>query len=239
MLLLDDMRPTLVENLALEDAVLDEAELGNWSREFFRIWQPASYFVAIGRGAKISEEVDLAAAEVEDVPVFRRISGGGAVVAGPGCLLYATMLSLEQRPELRMIDAAHNFVMTRMLAALQPVFPGLRIDGICDLVKGDRKISGNSMRVRRNWLLYHGTLLLNMDLNKLELLKHPPREPNYRAGRAHAEFVSNAGGSYSTVRNALVSGWQAVRSQDVDLPEEKIQQLVTTKYGNPQWNRER
>ncbi len=34
------------------------------------------------------------------IPVLRRASGGAAIVIGPGCLMYALVLSYELRPSL-------------------------------------------------------------------------------------------------------------------------------------------
>ena len=121
MLLLNSTFQPIARNLALEDAPLEEAEQGRWALEFLRVWRPEELFVVIGRGSKIAEEVDLAATLKAGIPVFRRISGGAAIVAGPGCLLYAVMLSLQQRPQLAMVDEAHRFVMNQMSAALKPL----------------------------------------------------------------------------------------------------------------------
>ncbi len=64
--------------------------------------------------------------------------------------------------------------------------------GISDLVLGDRKFSGNSLRCKRDHFLYHGTLLYQFPLEQIgELLKMPARQPNYRQGRPHGEFVMN------------------------------------------------
>jgi lipoate-protein ligase A len=55
---------------------------------------------------------------------------------------------------------------------------------------GDRKISGNAQARRWKALLVHGTLLVDFDYELAEaVLKHPPREPAYRRGRAHRDFL--------------------------------------------------
>ena len=64
-----------------------------------------------------------------EVPVLRRISGGAAVVVGPGCLMYAVVLSLQIRPQLRFIDRAHAQVLGTIAAAWQPRVPGLSLPG--------------------------------------------------------------------------------------------------------------
>lgn len=231
--------PTPAENLALEEAWLDMAEEGLWDSEILRVWQPTSSFVVVGRGSQVAREVNLQAAEAACMPVMRRISGGAAVVAAPGCLMYAVLLSYARRPHLRMLDQAHRSVMEAMVEALQPSVPELGWDGTCDLVVRARKVSGNSLRCRREWMLYHGTLLLDMDLQLLDqFLLHPPREPEYRQKRRHAEFVTNLGLRAEPLADALARAWRA-KACDLPLPVDRIERLVRERYGNQAWNFER
>ncbi len=125
---------TPAENLALEEAWLDLAEEGLWDAEILRLWQPSSTFVVIGRGSRIAEEVNLAETEAASVPVLRRSSGGAAIVAGPGCLMYAVLLSYQRRPHLRSLDQAHQEVMRTLITALQPLCEHITWQGTCDLV---------------------------------------------------------------------------------------------------------
>lgn len=234
------------ENLALEEAWLDMAEAGEWEAEILRVWQPSSNFVVIGRGSRVAEEVNLPVTDAAKIPVMRRASGGAAVVAGPGCLMYAVLLSYQRRPHLRSLDYAHQEVMEVLLTALQPLCPALSWQGTCDLVlpaitadgqRSYRKVSGNSLRCRREWLLYHGTLLLSMDLGLVDrFLLHPPREPEYRQKRRHIDFVANMQLPVESVIDPLIDGWHANRSLCPPLPSSRIEELVNERYGNVNWN---
>ena len=228
--------PSIAENLALDEALLDEAQTSDARIETLRIWQAHSPFVVLGRSSRVADEVQQHSTTELSVPVFRRVSGGATVVAGPGCMFYALVLSLEQRPQLRMLDVAHRFVMGRLQSALQSLVPQLEFNGTCDLVVARRKVSGNSVRLVRDWMLYHGTLLLDMDLALADrLLKHPPREPEYRGGRSHADFLANIQLPYSTVAAALRSHWQADLQYD-PLPLGRIESLARDKYSKESWN---
>jgi lipoate---protein ligase len=230
---------TPAQNLAIEEAWLDMAEEGVLDTEILRLWQPTSPFVVIGRGSRASGEVNLSAAKSGRVPVFRRVSGGAAIVAGAGCLMYALLLSYRLRPHLHMLDQAHRSVMETMVAAIRPYEPRLAWEGTCDLVVDARKVSGNSLRCRREWLLYHGTLLLEMDLSLLDqFLLHPPREPEYRQKRQHTEFVTNLHLPADRLSSALANAWGA-QSLDVPVPTERIERLVQERYENQAWNFER
>ena len=152
--------------------------------------------------------------------MLRRISGGAAVVVGPGCLMYALVLSLrpaaaiaEYRPgprpnaghdRRRAAASARSTAFRRKRRAppkggsepgglsqgpfrLKPVLraPEIARRGTCDLAIGDKKVSGNSVRCRRDYLLYHGTLLYDFPLQQIgRLLAIPPRQPDYRQARA-------------------------------------------------------
>ncbi len=239
MLFIDCTLPTAAANLAVEDAILELAERGEWQAEYLRVWRADEDFAVIGRGSKYAQEVNVSACEDAGIPVFRRISGGAAIVAGPGCLLYAVMLSLKTRPHLAMVDVAHDFVMQQMVAALKPLATELTYAGTCDLVLDGRKVSGNSLRVRRDWLLYHGTLLLDMDLQKIDrYLNHPPREPDYRQHRRHHEFVANLGCTEADATARLKAQWQATASE-VSLPLAMADELVQQKYMQDSWNKQR
>ncbi|QDV23812.1 lipoate--protein ligase family protein [Aureliella helgolandensis] len=231
--------PTPQHDLALDEALLETAERGAGTSEMLRFWQAQTTFIVLGRSGKIDSEIDRSAAERDAVPILRRSSGGGTVVAAPGCLFYSLLLSLNARPHLRMIDHAHQFVMEQLVAALQPIEPQLTFRGTCDLVLGDRKLSGNSLRVRRNYLLYHGTLLLGMDLSLIsKYLKHPPREPDYRGGREHHAFVANLNATAEDVQRNLQTQWQATDERS-EIPVALVEQLAADKYACDQWTFQR
>lgn len=233
---LDLTLPTAEENLALDEALLDEAEGSAEPDEVLRLWESPLPLVVVGRSSRLDEEVDLPAARRRGVPVLRRASGGAAVVAGPGCLMYAIVLSYQRRPELRMIDLAHRCVLETLLAGLRPLVDGLSRQGTSDLVWQGRKFSGNSLRCKRRALLYHGTLLYDFPLESLgELLRAPPREPAYRRGRAHGEFVTNLPLSSAALRAALRSAWQAEEPVD-GWPRPAVARLVDEKYARAEWN---
>ena len=116
-------------------------------------------------------------------------SGGGAVVLGPGCIVYSLVLSLEERPRLCDVRASYRAILECVIRAL--AVPGLETRGSSDLAIGVRKVSGNAQRRGQRALLHHGTLLYRFNQAWMSVLKHPGREPDYRRGRSHDEFVAN------------------------------------------------
>jgi lipoate-protein ligase A len=236
MRLLDLTCPRPEENVALDEALLETAEQSAAQGEVLRIWEPPAPLVVIGRGSQRAAEVYVDRCRQRGIPILRRASGGAAIVAAPGCLMYAVVLSYKRHPHLRMIDAAHRYVLTRIARALEPFAPGVRHQGTSDLAVGGRKFSGNSMRAKRDHLLYHGTLLYNLRLELIgELLASPPRQPEYRQGRGHLDFVANLPLTAAQLRQALIEAWQ-VHAPLTDWPEPLMRKLVETRYRCPQWN---
>jgi lipoate---protein ligase len=226
-------------NLALDEALLDWAEQrGGPSGEVLRLWESPVPLVVLGRSSRMVAEVDLEACRARGVRVLRRSSGGATIVAGPGCLMYAVVLSLEAQPELRAIDRAHRYVLQKLVAALRPLCPGVACAGTSDLVVGDRKFSGNSLRIKQRNLLYHGTILYDFTLPwTADLLKTPARQPTYRAGRDHLAFLTNLPVAAVDIRKALITTWNANRVA-TSWPRDHVAQLVADRYGQSAWTEE-
>lgn len=235
--LLDLTLDTPAENLALDEALLDEAEHSEHPRECLRLWESDQPMVVVGRNSRLDLEVCEEACRADHVPVLRRTSGGCAIVAGPGCLMYAVVLSYELRPELRMLDAAHRFVLETIAAGLRPLLPGVERRGTSDLTLGEWKFSGNSLRCRRKSLLYHGTLLYDFPLELVsKYLKMPPRQPDYRGDRGHASFIANLPVSGEALRQQLALAWHATMARS-DWPRDQVERAVAERYGQEHWNR--
>jgi lipoate-protein ligase A len=233
---LDLTLATAAENLALDEALLEEAEAAGRPTETLRFWEAGRPLVVLGRSSRLAAEVRSDACCSLGIPVLRRPSGGAAVVTGPGCLMYALVLSTRARPALRSVDRAHKTILGTMRAALAPLAPGLRCDGTSDLVLGGRKVSGNSLRVKREHLLYHGTLLYDFPLELIgRCLTMPPREPAYRGGRPHAAFVANLPTPAAAIRRALREAWGAAEPRNA-WPKARTADLVALRYNQAQWN---
>ena len=250
MYFLELTRPTTAENLALDEALLLSANQATAPNETLRLWEEPAPVVIVGRGSRVESEVDIAACHQKSFALLRRCSGGCAVVAGPGCLMYSVVLNLRRRPELRLIDRAHAFVLERTRSAIAScVSSGLIVNkaGLSDLVielskdgrtnASQMKFSGNSLRITRNALLYHGTVLYDFSLNLInELLRFPPRQPTYRGDRTHDQFITNLPIDVAIIRTAIQQSWMAT-NHATQWPEKLMKQLAQEKYSQDEWNR--
>ena len=236
MLLLDLTLPTPAENLALDEALLEEAEEGRSPGRILRLWESPDYAVVLGRSCRFRDESQWERCQAAGVPVLRRASGGGAVLLGPGCLVYTVLIPYADRPELQMIEQAHQYVLGRLVDALRPRLPELALQGTSDLTLGGRKFSGNSLRCKRDHLLYHGTLLYDFALDKVgEWLGAPARQPDYRRNRSHIDFIRNLPLDAATLRASLIAAWSALERLPT-WPESRTRQLVAERYSQDAWN---
>ena len=130
-----------------------------------RFWEPREYFVVAGFSNSVTREANVEACRQAGVGIFRRCSGGGTVLQGPGCLNYALALGIEGRPELETIPAANRHIMGRHRDALSAAL-GRKVEvrGVTDLAIDGKKFSGNAQRRKRRALIFHGAFLLEFDL---------------------------------------------------------------------------
>lgn len=236
---------TPAEHLAIDEALLDRGG------SCLRFWELSDPTVVLGRSSRIDREVDLAfcrSFSPRPMDVLRRCSGGLTIVGGPGCLMYSVVLSIDQWPHLVKIDAAHDEVMSRVAAAAARQIEGVTIRGVCDLTvsdprRGQMKCGGNALRVTRDAVLYHGTVLYDFDLDLISrCLKRPPRQPDYRGDRPHREFVCNVPIDPRQFELDLANQFGAVADPAfvADLPPSgdfpPIADLLRDRYHNPSWH---
>ncbi|HEV8723031.1 MAG TPA: lipoate--protein ligase family protein [Candidatus Binatia bacterium] len=224
-------------NLACDEALLELYESEKTDDALLRVWEPRDHFVVLGHSNRLHSEVNISACRRDQVSILRRVSGGGAVMQGPGCLNYCLILS-SQALRLRSIGAAFRYVLARhcrfigKLAGVQA-----RIEGFSDLTVAGRKFSGNAQYRKARYVLVHGTFLLNFDLSMIaRFLRMPAKQPAYRQRRPHLEFITNLNLTSMQVRDCIRDGWNAVEKFS-DVPLARIEALVTERYGREEWSK--
>jgi lipoate-protein ligase A len=171
-----------------------------------RLWETAQECVVIGQSGRPERDVKLDACRADGIPVLRRCSGGGAVVLGPGCLNYSLVLPIAWNPRWQNVRYSFQWTMHRMRHALS--IRELRHEGDSDLALHGCKVSGNAQRRTDSAILHHGTLLYSFEASRAErLLAFPHRQPGYRAGRSHRDFLGNLPLTAGEIRQRLASAW--------------------------------
>lgn len=235
MYLIDHSYTTPEQNLAFDDALLDYVESQHLA-PYLRFWEPPQTFVVLGHGNKSATEVNLSACKQDSIPVFRRQSGGGTILQGEGVLNYSLVLPLSYHDDLHAITTTNSFVMNNVAEALQALDKDVSVNGITDIVIDSKKIIGNAQRRKRRTVLFHGCILVSLDLSLIsKYLQHPSSEPDYRESRSHNEFLTHLNFSNSEIKSALISHWGAKSSNLPDL-DDMVEKKITEYYAQKSWN---
>jgi lipoate-protein ligase A len=236
--------PSPAEQMAGDEALLNWCEAG-YGEETLLFWEPRNLFVVVGYANKVASEVNVAACAKQGVPIFRRCSGGGTVLQGAGSMNYSLILRITDEGPLRSITSANRFIMERNRAAIEALADpfknqnakcNISVRGHTDLCLDNLKFSGNSQRRKKNFLLFHGTFLLNFDLARVgEFLRMPSLQPDYRASRSHDDFLVNLNLPAGQVKAALQKAWNGTDELQ-DFPNQETQTLAADKYSTDAWN---
>ncbi len=228
-------RPPAGLAIALDEAFLLAAESGGIGSAF-RISEFAEPTVVLGRSSKVDRETDRAFCDQSAIPIFRRCSGGASIVGGRGCLMYSLVLPIAEFPEIGKIDGAHRFVMGHLASAIRLQIPEVELQGICDLTWQNRKFSGNALRVTRNHVLYHGTILYDADLQLIgKCLDFAPRQPDYRGGRDHQSFITNVPLDVVALADVIATRFAAEPGSVPDSVISRAEQLASNRYNCDDW----
>ncbi len=212
---LDLTLPTPPANLRCDEALLEQCGKAG-GREVLRIWEASVPFVVVGYSNRNFDGVRLDACRKQGIPAFRRHSGGGTVLQAPGCLNYAVVIKTQPRGPMSSIRGTNRFVMERNRRAVMRVLGAeVEINGFTDLTINGRKFSGSAQYRRRHAVLFHGTFLLDLDIELVEeLIEIPSVAPEYRQGRSHTDFLTNLGVSAASVKDSLREEWEACSEMD-------------------------
>ncbi len=224
-------------NLAFEEYFLRNKSPGE---NYLMLWrdQPA---VVVGRYQSIFAEVNLEYALANSIPIFRRISGGGAVYHDPGNVCFSLIMGKEVSGMPRVPE-----IMRPIVKALARLGLAVEVTARNDLRVEGKKFSGHAMMVQKDRLLLHGTLLFNADLGALrQSLGSPFRDVETKAVRSVPSSVTNLA-PYLAAITAAEQFQQTLREviyTDVPFAERTateselaaIRALASGKYGSWAW----
>lgn len=240
-------------NMAIDEAVLTARIKGlapNTVR-FYR-WNPSA--VAIGKFQITEKEVHLESCAEHGVDVVRRITGGGAVyLDAEGELTYSIIAGKDY---LKVKDATEAYakIYSGIVQALKIL--GLEADfdegaerASPNLAIKGRKISGSAQCHKAGIVLQHGTLLLDVDLEKMftflkvqwgETLMETVNKARDKITSIKAELGKDI--SLNTVHQALVDGFQTAfktqfqKGELTPYEKELAEKLYKEKYSTADWN---
>ena len=153
-------------NLALEEVMAAQSDA-----PFTMLWRNRSA-VILGRNQNACREFDAAYAREHGVAVVRRMTGGGAVYHDLGNLNYS-IFAFETEENRRYIDFAP--FAEPVLTALRALGVDAEFSGRNDILVGGRKVSGSAKCIHAGRILFHGTLLFDVDFDAMTAVLTPPR----------------------------------------------------------------
>lgn len=225
------------ENLAFEEYFLTREDI---HEPVIMLWRNRPTIV-VGAFQNTYEEICESFVAAHGIDVIRRTSGGGAVYHDLGNLCFSFITEQE------------DFTNTDYSAFLEPVVKALRgmgieasINGRNDLELKNSKISGSAVRIYKNRVLFHGTLLYSSDLNILsKALQVKPDKlvsKGIKSVRARvttiAEHLIHDMGVLEFKKKLLDALFEGVKRNDYFLSEDErleILHLARNKYETFDW----
>ncbi len=144
------------ENLALEECLItccgeNECILYLWQNE---------HTVVIGRNQNAWEECKVDLLREEGGYLARRLSGGGAVYHDLGNLNFTFLARKENYDQRQQLDV--------ILRAVRSLGVPAEASGRNDILAEGRKFSGNAFYEQDGCCCHHGTLMVDVDIDKLD-----------------------------------------------------------------------
>ena len=222
------------ENLALEELLLDRAEPGVC---ILYLWQN-QHTVVIGRNQNPWKECRVALLEQEAGRLARRLSGGGAVYHDLGNLNFTFLLAKEDDNLDRQLGVLE--------AACQRMGVPVTRSGRNDLLAEGRKFSGNAFYSHAGKAYHHGTLMVEVDLERVERYLSPSKAKLAAKGvdSVRSRVVNlrdlRAGVTVEDLAGALEDSFQQVyggkaRLLELSTPERERLRARTAHYAGEDW----
>jgi lipoate-protein ligase A len=240
-------------NMAIDEAIL-KAKIENFVPNTIRFYQWKPSAVSIGKFQSIEKEVHLDNCRKHGVDVVRRITGGGTVYHDAEDEITYSVIANKEDLEATDITAVYAKIYAGLAEAVKIL--GLTADfnegnaKTCpNLTVNGKKISGSAQSHKRGVVLQHGTLLLDVDLEKMFTLLRVPW------AKTCMEIVNVAKHKITSIKKeigkdvpikdveqALIQGFQKalnIRIVDGELTlyeRELAERLYKEKYSTNDWN---
>jgi lipoate-protein ligase A len=207
---------------------------------FYR-WKPSA--VSIGYFQSLAQEVDVKECAKQGVDIVRRRTGGGAVYHDYEGEITYSVIAPESLFEKNIVES-YKQVAQGIITGLDKLNVKAEFVPINDLVVEGKKISGNAQTRRNGILQMHGTILFDVDVEKMfSVLRVPDEKMKDKVIQNVKERVTSLKKhkvkDYDKVYDALKHGFLEGKKWDEGKwsPEEleNAQLLAKEKYSHPQW----
>lgn len=257
-------------NMALDEALLDWHSEGKIPPVIrFYGWEPAT--LSIGYFQKVEKEIDLEAVKAHGLGFVRRPTGGRGVLHEHE-LTYSVIVS-ENHPEMpTTVTEAYRVISEGILKGfhqlgLEAYFAVPRTDeersalknprsAVCfdapswyELVVEGRKVAGSAQTRQKGVILQHGSILLDLDEDKLfSLFKYPSERVKDRmksAFKSKAVAINEISPRKITLEEAKEAFYKGfaeglnIELQPYQLTEEElayVNKIAKERYESDEWN---
>src|ERR687898_3678066 len=225
-------------NMALDQALM--STVGD-SIPILRIygWKPCA--VSIGYFQSLKEEVDIKKCKKLGIDVVKRITGGGAVLHE-----HELTYSFITKGYPANIMESYELICEPVVMCLRNLGFNAQFSPLNDIDVDNKKVSGNAQTRKNNILLQHGTILLDVDVDKMfSVLKVPSEKIKDKIIQDVKERVMGLKVSYDEVANKLWRSFgqkfQAEVFKDDVKSDESIEAKIMQKYkySTYEWNYKR
>ncbi|MDI3503586.1 MAG: lipoate---protein ligase [Candidatus Cloacimonadota bacterium] len=224
-------------NIALEEYIFT-----TFTEDCFLLYinQPC---IIVGRFQNTIAEINYQWVQEHDIPVVRRLTGGGAVFHDLGNLNYSFLMQTDESD-----NNGFSKYTAPILAVLHDLGVPARLEGRNDLTINGLKFSGNARMGQNGKTLQHGTILFSSHVESLNrALKVNPIKFSDKAVKSVRARVTNVSDHLpqpmklndfiALVRAKVHSMYPDTKDYYLTIDDrEKVQALVDSKYDCWDWN---
>jgi lipoate---protein ligase len=202
-------------------------------------WKPPA--VSVGYFQSLEQEVDVKKCEELGIDVVRRLTGGGAVLHEQE-LTYSFITKIFPAD----IIESYKSICEPVVMCLKNLGFDAKFSPLNDIIVKNKKVSGNAQTRKNQVLLQHGTILLDVDIDKMfSVLKIPSEKIKNKSIQDSRERVMGIKVSFDKVANELWrsfgQSFQAKIFRDSLKTDEIIEANIMqkNKYSTYGWNYKR
>jgi lipoate---protein ligase len=238
------------ENMAIDRAILTAHSRGLVPPTVrFYSWSPPA--ISIGYFQRLYEEIDIEACKKHGVEYVRRITGGGAVFHEHE-LTYSLVIS-EKHPKIDTnILESYGSICGAVMKGLSYLDIVSTYAPINDILVNGKKISGNAQTRKQKTVLQHGTIIMDVDVEKMfSLLKVPNEKIKDKLISDVKQRVTSVKSQmdvmipFDTVAEAMKKGFEDTFDVKLQLGQltsdehELTEEYIDTCFGTKEWNDQR
>jgi len=204
---------TAARNMAIDRAVLVSNSNGKVPPTVrFYSWKP--FAISIGYFQSLEEEVDLGICKDLGIDYVRRITGGGAVFHEDE-LTYSIVIPESHKEISKNIMESYGHICGAIIKGLKNIGIKSEYKPINDIITSGKKISGNAQTRKMKTVLQHGTILKDVNVDKMFSVLRVPNEKikdklisDVKDRVTSVKHVLNKDVTFNQISNAMKKGFE-------------------------------